>query len=269
MELTEEETYKVERWLKRKHVNVEEVAGFTFMQYYKPRPSKCKPYWCCLYGLGVFIFTLKSGFVRGAQLQGMWLNMGLRLNPAWIVQYLLARKIPFTNYETPLKQLDRLSSIRTYDEFSKKMRSRRRWGIFELLFGLFFFFLSCWMIFATPHVWLAGLLVSLIGIEHVGLSFFTLYQGISCQYALKLEPQEMVLQRPDEDEPVKFAYSELRKVNFTSAPFVGHEFISFIEFLDADFAYHCYPIERVPVKKFDEIVSLLRQLGIDATNSFE
>jgi hypothetical protein len=44
MELTEEETYKVERWLKRKHVNVEEVAGFTFMQYYKPRPSKCKPY---------------------------------------------------------------------------------------------------------------------------------------------------------------------------------------------------------------------------------
>lgn len=52
--------------------------------------------------------------------------------------YLLVRKIPFTNYETPLKQLDRLSSIRTYDEFSKKMRSRRRWGIFELLFGLFF-----------------------------------------------------------------------------------------------------------------------------------
>ena len=44
MALTEEETYKVERWLKRKHVNVEEVAGFTFMQYYKPRPSKCKPY---------------------------------------------------------------------------------------------------------------------------------------------------------------------------------------------------------------------------------
>lgn len=120
MELTEEETYKVERWLKRKHVNVEEVAGFTFMQYYKPRPSKCKPYWCCLYGLGVFIFTLKSGFVRGAQLQGMWLNMGLRLNPAWIVQYLLVRKIPFTNYETPLKQLDRLSSIRTYDEFQRK-----------------------------------------------------------------------------------------------------------------------------------------------------
>ena len=47
------------------------------------------------------------------------------------------------------------------------------------------------------------------------------------------------------------------------------EYPSFIEFLDADFAYHCYPIERVPVKKFDEIVSLLRQLGIDATNSFE
>ena len=114
------------------------------------------------------------------------------------------------------------------------------------------------MIFVTPHVWLAGLLVSLIGIEHVGLSFFTLYQGISCQYALTLEPQEMVLQQ-DEDELVKFAYSDLRKVNFTSAPFVGHEFISFIEFLDADFAYHCYPIERVPVKKFDEIVSLLRQ----------
>lgn len=67
MALTEEETYKVERWLKRKHVNVEEVAGFTFMQYYKPRPSKCKPYWRCLYGLGVFIFTLKSGFVRGTQ----------------------------------------------------------------------------------------------------------------------------------------------------------------------------------------------------------
>ena len=122
--------------------------------------------------------------------------------------------------------------------------------------------------FATPHVWLAGLLVLLIGIEHVGLSLFTLYQGISCQYALTLEPQEMVLQQ-DEDELVKFAYSDLRKVNFTSVPFVSREFILFIELLDADFAYHCYPIERVLVKKFDEIVSLLRQLGIDATNSFE
>ena len=71
------------------------------------------------------------------------------------------------------------------------------------------------------------------------------------------------------DETVKFAYSDLRKVNFTSAPFVSHEFISFIEFLDTDFAYHCYPIERVPVEKFDEIVSILRQLGIDATNSFK
>ena len=62
MVLEEEKEYKVECWLKRKHVNVEEIAGFTFMQYYKPRPSKCKPYWYCLDGLGVFIFTLKSGF---------------------------------------------------------------------------------------------------------------------------------------------------------------------------------------------------------------
>lgn len=82
MVLEEEKERKVECWLKRKRVNVEEIAGFTFMQYYKPRPSKCKPYWRCLDGLGVFIFTLKSGFVRGAQLQGMWLNRGFRLNPA-------------------------------------------------------------------------------------------------------------------------------------------------------------------------------------------
>ena len=41
MVLEEEKEYKVECWLKRKHVNVEEIAGFTFMQYYKPRPSKC------------------------------------------------------------------------------------------------------------------------------------------------------------------------------------------------------------------------------------
>lgn len=219
MVLEEEKEYKVECWLKRKHVNVEEIAGFTFMQYYKPRPSKCKPYWYCLDGLGVFIFTLKSGFVRGAQLQGMWLNRGSRLNPAWVVQYLLARQIPFTNYETPLKQVDSLAVVHVYNEFPKCMRSRRRWGIFELLFGSFVFFWSCLVIFGTPYVWLAGLLVLLIGIGHVGLSLFTLYQGISCQYALTLEPREMVLQRPDEDEPVKFAYSDLRKVNFTSAPF--------------------------------------------------
>ena len=45
MVLEEEKERKVECWLKRKHVNVEEIAGFTFMQYYKPRSSKCKPYW--------------------------------------------------------------------------------------------------------------------------------------------------------------------------------------------------------------------------------
>lgn len=172
MVLKEEKERKVECWLKRKHVNVEEIAGFTFMQYYKPRPSKCKPYWRCLDGLGVFIFTLKSGFVRGAQLQGMWLNRGSRLNPAWIVQYLLARQIPFTNYETPLKQVDSLAVVHVYNEFPKCMRSRRRWGIFELLFGAFVFFWSCLVIFGTPHVWLAGLLVLLIGIGHVGLSLF-------------------------------------------------------------------------------------------------
>ena len=135
MVLEEEKEYKVECWLKRKHVNVEEIAGFTFMQYYKPRPSKCKPYWRCLDGLGVFIFTLKSGFVRGVQLQGMWLNRGSRLNPAWVVQYLLARQIPFTNYETPLKQVDSLAVVHVYNEFPKCMRSRRRWGIFEFLFS--------------------------------------------------------------------------------------------------------------------------------------
>lgn len=32
MVLEEEKEYKVECWLKRKHVNVEEIAGFTFMQ---------------------------------------------------------------------------------------------------------------------------------------------------------------------------------------------------------------------------------------------
>ena len=54
MVLEEEKERKVECWLKRKRVNVEEIAGFTFMQYYKPRPSKCKPIgvvwmdWVCL-----------------------------------------------------------------------------------------------------------------------------------------------------------------------------------------------------------------------------
>lgn len=269
MALNAEKERKVERWLMRKHVNVEEIAGFTFMQFYKPRPGKCKPYWRCLDGVGVFIFTLNSGFVRGAQLQSIWWNWGPRLNPAWVVQYLLERKVPFTNYNPPVKQLDKLAAVHTYNEFSKRMRSFCRWGIFWLVYGMLLFLGGWSMIVANIHAsWLGGFLVLLMGILLVGLSLNILYMGIFCQYSLTLDLHEMVLQRQDkQDEPAKFAYSELRKVNFTSMPYGKSGDIFYMEFLDADFAYYSYPIERVPVKRFDEIVSQLRQLGIDATNS--
>lgn len=39
MVLEEETERKVECWLKRKHVNVEEIAGFTFMQYISLVPA--------------------------------------------------------------------------------------------------------------------------------------------------------------------------------------------------------------------------------------
>ena len=49
-----------------------------------------------------------------------------------------------TDYLNELNESQRAAVL--YNEFPKCMRSRRRWGVFELLFGAFVFFWSCLVI---------------------------------------------------------------------------------------------------------------------------
>ena len=59
---------QTESYLLKEGIKIEDIASFTFMQPYKIRARRCKPYWHNLGGTGIFIFTLQSGFVRAIQL---------------------------------------------------------------------------------------------------------------------------------------------------------------------------------------------------------
>ena len=60
--------HKTDLYLLKKGIKIEDIASFTFMQPYKIRARRCKPYWHNLGGTGIFIFTLQSGFVRAVQI---------------------------------------------------------------------------------------------------------------------------------------------------------------------------------------------------------
>lgn len=86
--------HKTELYLLKKGIKIEDIASFTFMQPYKIRARRCKPYWHNLGGTGIFIFTLQSGFVRAIQLAPFQAHKATA-----ILQLLKQHAIPFTNYQ--------------------------------------------------------------------------------------------------------------------------------------------------------------------------
>lgn len=107
---------QTESYLLKKGIKIEDIASFTFMQPYKIRARRCKPYWHNLGGTGIFIFTLQSGFVRAIQLAPFQAHKATA-----ILQLLKQHAIPFTNYQPLQTVSDAPVSSRTYHRYSKYM----------------------------------------------------------------------------------------------------------------------------------------------------
>ena len=93
VQLSSNQIQRIESFLRRKGIEVTNMESFTFMTRYDLSTSiKCKPQFRNLAGPGVFTFRLKSGALRAFKLYPY------RLRYRYLIQYLIEKKIPFTNY---------------------------------------------------------------------------------------------------------------------------------------------------------------------------
>ena len=246
---------KAESYLLKKGAKIEDIASFTFMQPYKIRARRCKPYWHNLGGTGIFIFTLQSGFVRAIQLAPFQAHKA-----TVILQLLKQHAIPFNNYQPLQKVSDAPVSSRTYHRYSKHMSVS-----VQVMVWILILLLS--MIYALPntHTLVAFYLaVFSIGFSVLGL-FLIIYMTFLVQHYLILDSHHMILKGPFHSHV--FAYDDIRKLNFDIRATARREPPLDIEFIDKDFTYHVFATDWIEKSYIGEITEILKGKGIDTTDS--
>lgn len=248
---------KTELYLLKKGIKIEDIASFTFMQPYKIRARRCKPYWHNLGGTGIFIFTLQSGFVRAIQLAPFQAHKATA-----ILQLLKQHAIPFTNYQPLQTVSDVPVSSRTYHRYSKYMSFSVQGMVWILILLLS-------MIYALPNIHtLVTYYITIFTIGFTVLSlFFMIYMTFLVQHYLILDSHHMILKGLFHSHV--FAYDDIRKLNFDIRATARRDPPLDIEFIDKDFTYHVFATDWIEKCCIDEIVEILKSKGIDTTNSIK
>lgn len=245
---------KSQLYLRKKGVQIEDIASFTFMQPYKIRASRCKPYWHNLGGTGIFIFTLHSGFVRAIQLSPFQAH-----KTTAILQLLKQHAVPFSNYRPLQVVSDALISPHIYRRYSKYMSFSVQCMILNLI-------LLSAIIYSLPNIHtlvIFSLVVFSIGFAVLNL-YFIMYMAFLSQHYLILDSQHIILKGLFHSHV--FAYDDIRKLNF-DIKMTKCDSPLYMEFIDKDFTYHVFATDWIKRCYIDEIAEILRSKGIDTTNS--
>lgn len=248
MELSEAEKEKVERFLRKKKIDIENIQSFTFMKRYYMKVGNCKPQMHNLRGPGVLSFYLKNKAVYSIQLYPY------RFKQAGIImKYLIQKGIPFANNEILQEKRDERISYNSYRRFSFQMLYLSILIIVILGSSIRLFQVDQW------ETDFAGILSCIAGIIFF---YFTFYRGLS----LTLDNHALTLQNAFRKK--QFPFEKIQKVNFDEVCNYRYNPL-FIEILDSQFNYYVYFLDWVPKKKVKEIISLLQQKGIHATNGMD
>ena len=240
MKATEKETQRAVTYLRKRHIALDDIQSFRFMQRYTPEPETHSA--SNLYGPGLLTLQLRSGDEKV-------LTVHLRNHPTALIHTLLASEKPFTNYRPGIPQ-----------EAPQPTVTYRRLSLYMLWY--FVLFAACFYLglrIVTIHT-LAGIVFSLL---FFGMSLYSIYllQARFCY--LKLDADALTIMSAGRE--IRYAYKDLRKINFEFARELNATHV--MELLDQDYRYRLFYIGRVPRKQLLEITTRLQQTGIDATCS--
>ncbi len=243
MIINEKTIQRVNAFLAKKKINLEDIECFSFMKRYSP-PRKGNTAAKDKFGPGVLTLHLKQGTKKAFYLNPF-------TNASAIIRYLVTQNIKFENYQ-PKEATATEITPKTYRRFS-----------LLIPYYLLNIMIMLWATYqlSTYGIWWTAIL----GVGILGIGIFLVYSILKRFCYLKLDKETISIERLIQSRT--FRYSQLRKVNFDFAR--EQIFTLIMEVLDEDYNYHLYYIGRVPRMKLNEIAEILRQKGIDATCSLD
>ena len=234
---------RARRFLQRRGITPQDLAGFSFMKRYTPvtdRHSNENKY-----GPGLLTLHRKDG-------EDLVLTLHARHHPSSVVRYLIKEGVPFANLHAPATGQAVLPDTAT---------TYHRPSLY-----LFWHTILCLLAFCLGF-YQAGIRGGTDGLL-ISLPLFAL----AVYWAYVLQTRFCYLSLDDKGlhvhsmgRVVTYPYEKLLKINFDFAR--EQQFTHVMEVLEKDCRYHLYYIGRVPRTQLPDICQRLNQAGIDATCS--
>lgn len=233
---------RARRFLQRRGITPQDLAGFSFMKRYTPVTERHSDE--NKYGPGLLTLHRKDG-------EDLVLTLHARHHPSSVVRYLIKEGVSFDNLHTPAGQVILPDAATTY----------RRPSLY-----LFWHTILCLLAFCLGF-YQAGIRGGTDGVI-ISLPLFAL----AVYWAYVLQTRFCYLSLDDKGlhvhsmgRVVTYPYEKLLKINFDFAR--EQQFTHVMEVLEKDCRYHLYYIGRVPRTQLPDICQRLRRTGIDATCS--
>ena len=233
---------RARRFLQRRDITPQDLAGFSFMKRYTPVTERHSDE--NKYGPGLLTLHRKDG-------RDVVLTLHARHHPSSVVRYLIKEGVPFANLHAPAGQTVLPDTATTY----------RRPSLY-----LFWHTILCLLAFCLGF-YQAGIRGGTDGVI-ISLPLFAL----AVYWAYVLQTRFCYLSLDDKGlhvhsmgRVVTYPYEKLLKINFDFAR--EQQFTHVMEVLEKDCRYHLYYIGRVPRTQLPDICQRLNRAGIDATCS--
>lgn len=251
MNISPKERKQAYSYLQAHGIDPQQIDSFTFMRRHTPVPHRHSAE--NRYGSGLLTVTMRNGSRH-------ILVLHLRHHPSAIIRTLVSMNITFSNLQTA-QAADATPGHTPQGGTPVTPATYRRPSLYRLwYFALFIASFSMGIYFLLPEQWAYGAWLS---IPFYAATVYLLYLLQTRFCYLSLSPDSLTIHSLGRSH--RFAYSELRKVNFDFAREQG--FTHVMELLTTDYYYHLYYIGRTPRKSLNQIAQTLRQAGIDATCS--
>lgn len=224
------------------------LKGFEFMRDYYYSVPKGRGRYLGISGPTVIIFHYHSGERRAFSLFGFH-DIKIILN------FLKENNIPFMNYK-PVVSSDVKVKVSIYQKSGIQ-------AFFTIVFPIIVLLLiiaaMLYIFFTKYSDEIFHLLLCLLPL----LCYFV-YVYWERMYYLKIKDESFTIRNLIGRKSWGFKYSDTMKVAFGSS--LGKGAFLYLEILDKNLKYYQFPLDMLPKKDINEIVSIMKEKGIDASS---
>ena len=234
--------------LPKAKIPLSELKGFEFMRDYYYSVHKGRGKYLGISGPTVIIFHYHSGERKAFSLFGFH-DIKIILN------VLKENNIPFMNYK-PVIPKDVKVKVSIYQKSGKQAFLT---VIFPIIALLFIIALMVYVFITKQSDKIFHLLLCLLP-----LLFYFIYAYWERMYYLKMKDESFTIRNLLGRKSRGFKYSDTMKVAFGSS--LGKGAFLYLEILDKNLKYYQFPLDMLPKKDINEIISIMKDKGVDATS---